>query len=65
MIIIINKEFPERERERREYLFLKDEIFCIKFLVRKKLELGSDLKPSQIRYNLVILRMFEIQAPDY
>ena len=37
---IINKEFPDRkrERERSEYLFLKiDEIFCIKFHVRKKL----------------------------
>ena len=49
---IINKEFPgrerarEREREReREYLFLKiDEIFCIKFHVRKKLAAGSDVR---------------------
>ena len=46
---IINKEFPgrerARERERREYLFLKiDEIFCIKFHVRKKLAAGSDVR---------------------
>ena len=55
----------EREREVNIYFWKLTKYFVSSFTWERSW-LGSDVKPSQIRYNLVILRMFEIQAgPDW
>ena len=57
----------EREREREEniYFWKLTKYFVSSFTWERSWLRGQMWEPSQIRYNLVILRMFEIQAPDY
>ena len=54
----------EREREREEniYFWKLTKYFVSSFTWERSWLRGQMWEPSQIRYNLVILRMFEIQA---
>ena len=61
--LLIKNFRTEREREREVNIyFWKLTKYFVSSFTWERSWLGSDVKPSQIRYNLVILRMFEIQA---
>ena len=65
-------EFPADERKPSLVMCLFSEIDRVLCFMRKRTrgqEIGAMVprpgESHQRRYNLVILRMFEIQAPDY